>query len=134
LARLGTAAALVGVVAGLWNIWAHFQVCNGLNGVCPAQQAAPTGGEGSIVLALAVVLVVVSLATYVGPAVLFYVSAAVSLIIDAIEVLNYSSIGPGNAYVTVILVTLSLGLSVAAARHRTAVSEQANPMNLPVFG
>ena len=85
-------------------------------------------------LALAVVLVVVSLATYVGPAVLFYVSAAVSLIIDAIEVLNYSSIGPGNAYVTLILVTLSLGLSVAAARHRTAVSEQANPMNLPVFG
>jgi len=83
---------------------------------------------------LAIILVVVSLATFVGPAAIFYVSAVLSLAIEAIELLNYSSIALGDFCVTVILVTLSLGMSVAAARHRTAVSEEANPMNLPVFG
>jgi hypothetical protein len=124
----------VGVVAGFWNVWVYFQVCRSATPLCAAQQAAPTGGEGTIVFALAVILVLDSLATFVGPAVLFYASAALSLIIDAIEVLNYSSISQGEFYVTLILVALSLGLSVVAARRTTGVSEQSHPMNLPVFG
>jgi len=118
----------------LWNIWAYFQVCRSSDSLCAAQQAAPAGGEGTIVLALASILVVVSLATVVGPAAIFYVSAALGLVIDAIELLNYSSISLGEFYVTVILVAMSLGLSLVAARRRTGVSEQSHPMNLPVFG
>jgi ABC-type multidrug transport system permease subunit len=86
------------------------------------------------VLGLAVILVVGSLATFLAPATLFYLSAALGLGIDAIEVLNYPVIGKGLFYVTVILVTLSLVLSLLAATRRTNVSEQSHPMNLPVFG
>ena len=118
----------------MWNVWAHFQLCSGLQSSCAAQQAAPGGGEGTIALALGSLLVVVSLATFVGPAAIFYASAGLGLIIDTIELLNYSSIVQGGFYVTLILVTLSVGLSVAAARRRTGVSEQSHPMNLPVFG
>jgi len=132
LVRLGTAAALVGVVAGSWNVWEYFQECRGL--LCPSSQPAPAGTEGTVVLGLAVVLVLVSLATYVGPSVLFYLSAAVGAIIDALVMVNYSSIAEGSFLVTVILVTGSVVLGVVSAMRRTSVSEQSHPMNLPVFG
>ena len=85
-------------------------------------------------LGLAVVLVLVSLATYVGPSVLFYLSAVVGAIIDALVMVNYSSIAEGSFLVTVILVTGSVVLGVVSAMRRTSVSEQSHPMNLPVFG
>jgi hypothetical protein len=87
-----------------------------------------------MVLILAVLVILVSLATFVGPAAIFYGSAAMCFLMDLIELLNYSSIGAGNVFVTLSVVTLSLGLGLVAARNRTSVSEQANPMNLPVFG
>lgn len=131
---MGTVAALVGVVAGSWNIGAYLQACRSAQRLCPAFQTAPPGAEGTVVLGLAVILVVGSLATFLAPATLFYLSAALGLGIDAVEVLNYPVIGTGLFYVTVILVTLSLVLSLLAATRRTSVSEQSHPMNLPVFG
>jgi hypothetical protein len=134
LVRLSTGAALVGVVAGLWNIWEYFQVCRGVTSLCPSWQPAPTGTEGTVVLGLAVVLVLVSLATFIGPAVLFYLSAVAGAAIDALVVINYSSIAEGSFLVTVILVTISVVLGVVSAMRKTSVSEQSHPMNLPVFG
>jgi hypothetical protein len=132
LVRLGTAAALVGVVAGFWNVWAYVEECRGP--VCPVFQDAPPGTEGTAVLAMALILVLGSLATFLTPASLFYLTAVLGLLIDAMEMLNYSVIGTGPFYVTMILVTLSVVLSVLAATRRTAVSEQSHPLNLPVFG
>ena len=133
--RLSTAAALVGVVAGVCNIWEYFQVCRSL--MCPAgafPPAVPTGVSGTVVLGLAVVLVLFSLAEFLAPPTLFYISAVIAAAIDVIEVLNYSSIGTGSFVITFILVTLSVALSIVSATRKTGVSEQANPMNLPVFG
>jgi hypothetical protein len=134
LVRLGTFAAIVGVVAGSWNIWASYQPClaSGPDALC--LETAPSGMDGTLVFGLAVVLVIGSLATFLAPAVLFYLLAAIGLVIDAVEVLNYSAIGSGPLYVTLILMTLSVALSVLAAVRRTTVSEQSHPMNLPVFG
>ncbi len=134
MARIATAAALVGVAAGFWNIYEYLQVCRGATVICAAQQAAPPGIEGEAVLALAVLLILNSIATFIGPKALSYVSAALGLLIDSIVILNYSDISPGALYVTAGFVTLSMVLSLLAARRRTGVSEQANPMNLPVFG
>lgn len=134
MTKFGTAAAVMGVIAGLWNLWAHFQVCSGPLALCPAVEAAPNGTDGTIMLVLAVILFLVSLGTFVGPPALFYGSVALGLIIDAIELLNYSSISPVDVYITLLLVTVSLGLGLVAARSRTSVSEQSHPMNLPVFG
>ena len=131
MARLGTWAAFVGVVAGGWNVWAHYQVCTGL---CPAWSPAPEGIYGTVVLGLAIVLVLCSLTTLMAPSFVFYISSAICLLIDAVLALDYSAIAPGPLYVTFILVTLSLVLSLISAVRKTSVSEQSNPMNLPVFG
>jgi len=90
--------------------------------------------EGTVVLGLAVILLIVSLVEFLGPLELFYISAAVGVVIDAIEVLNYSNIAPAPFVVTILMVTLSVGLGSATATRRTSVSEQAHPLNLPVFG
>ncbi len=134
MARIATAAALVGVVAGFWNVYEYLQVCRGAAVSCSAQQAAPTGIAGEAVLALAVLLILNSVATFIGPTALSYVSAALGALIDAIVILNYTDISTAAFYITAALVTLSVILSALAARRRTGVSEQANPMNLPVFG
>ena len=97
-------------------------------------RAAPTGAEGALVLGLAVILVVGSLATFLAPAALFYLLAACGLAIDAVEALNYPTIAIFSFYATLTLVTLSVLLSIIAATRRTSVSEQSHPMNLPVFG
>ena len=132
--RLSTVTALVGVVAGLWNIWAYFQECRGVTSLCPSLQPAPTGTEGTVVLGLAVVLVLVSLVTFIGPIVLFYLSAVVGVTIDALVVVSYSSIEEGSFLVTVILVTVSVVLEIISAVRRTSMPEQSHPMNLPIFG
>jgi hypothetical protein len=134
LVRLGTVAAIVGVVAGLWNIWAYYQPCHVSEPFALCVETAPSGMDGTVILGLAVVLIIGSLATFLAPAVLFYVLAAIGLMIDAVEVLNYSAIGSGPFYITLILMTLSAALSVLAAVRKTTVSEQSHPMNLPVFG
>ena len=132
--RLSTVTALVGVVAGLWNIWAYFQECRGVTSLCPSLQPAPTGTEGTVVLGLAVVLVLVSLATFIGPTVLFFLSAVAGVAIDALVMVSYSSIARGSFLVTVILMTVSVVLDVVSAMHKTSVLEQSHPMNLPIFG
>jgi len=85
-------------------------------------------------LGLAVVLVLISLATFIGPAALFFLTAVVGVAIDALVVINYSSIAAGSFLITIILVTVSVVLSVVSATRKTSVSEQSHPMNLPVFG
>ena len=132
--RLSTAAAIVGVVAGLWDIWEYFEVCRGATSLCPSWQPAPTGTEGTVVLGLAVILVLISLTTFIGPAMLFYLTAAVGVAIDALVAINYYSIAVGSFLITVILVTVSVALSIVSAMRKTSVSEQSHPMNLPVFG
>ena len=132
--RLSTAAALVGVVAGLWNVWAYFRECRGVTALCPSLHSAPTGTEGTVVLGLAVVLVLVSLATFIGPALLFYFSAIAGVAIDGLVAINYSSIAEGSLFVSLILVTVSVVLSFVSATRKTTVSEQSHPLNLPVFG
>jgi hypothetical protein len=134
LVKLGTLAASVGAAAGFWNIWAHFQSPEASGVFILMQQHAPVGEDGTIVLILAIVLALASLATFVAPASLFYVSAAASLLIDALELLSYSSVVQWAFWVTIVLTSLSLGLALLAGRRRTSVSEQSHPMNLPVFG
>lgn len=134
MVKLGTVAAGTGALAGLWNIWAHYQVCSGPLAGCPALQAAPGGEWGTILLVSAVALLLVSLGALFVPASAFYVAAALAVLIGAVEALDYSAVATGDLAVTVCLSAVSAVLSLAAALRRTGVSEQANPMNLPVFG
>ena len=134
MVKTGTIAAGVGVITALWTTWAHFQTCSGPLAGCPAWQTAPGGTSGTILLVSALALLLVSLGTFVAPASAFFVSAALAILIGGVEAVNYSAVAPGSLAVTMCLAAISAVLGLVAARRRTSVSEQANPMNLPVFG
>ena len=131
MARLGTAAAAVGAIAGFCCVFEYAISCHEL---CTSTPIVATGVAGDVFALLGVVLLLVSLGTYVGPRFLFYGSALAGAGIDVIEILSFSPVVSGWFYVTAILATASLVLGILAARQRSGVSEQANPMNLPVFG
>jgi hypothetical protein len=127
LARLATAAAALGVVDGAWVILTNYvwQSCSGV--FCLREDM-----WNSASFALSIVLVLVSLAAFVGPRRVFYLSAVVSLALAGSIALWSPAIAP-----TVLALALAIvvfGVSVLAARRKGVVSEQANPMNLPVFG
>ena len=137
MGRLGTASAAIGAVVGLFCVVEYSLSCHGvtpLGSACSAEPIAPPGNDGIAFALLAVILVLASLGTYVGPRALFYISALVGAFIDLVEALNYSSIDTEWLGATALVVTVSVILSILAARQRSGVSEQANPMNLPVFG
>jgi hypothetical protein len=131
LARLGTAATAVGAIAGFCCVVEYSISCHEL---CTLIPIVPSGTSGEVFALLGVVLLLVSLGTYFGPRFLFYISALAGASIDVIEILNFASVASVWFYVTIALATASLVLGILTVRQRTGVSEQANPMNLPVFG
>ncbi|HYB06920.1 MAG TPA: hypothetical protein VEB87_02055 [Nitrososphaerales archaeon] len=134
MARVSTAAGIVGIFAGLWGVVCYTLSCSSSLASCPAMSAAPPGVSGTVYAVLAGLLVLSSLVTFVGPKSVFYASALLGLLIDVSEVMNYADIASGPFYVTLVLATLSVILGLLSARRGTAFSEQLHPMNLPVFG
>jgi len=133
MVKVPTLASAVSIVAGGWDVYAVLSVCH--SACLPGSFSAPYQGfQGVLFAALSVILVLEGLAGFVGPRTVFYAGVFVALPIDAMELLNYSSIIEADLYVTLLLVTLSLVLSLWAARSGTSVSEESHPMNLPVFG
>jgi len=131
LVRLGTAATAVGTIAGLCCLVEYSISCHEF---CTLTPIVPSGAAGDVFAGLGVVLLLVSLGSYFGPRFLFYISALAGASVDVIEILNFSALVSWWVYVTVALATASLILGILAVRQRSGVSEQANPMNLPVFG
>jgi len=129
-----TIASLVGILAGLWAIGGT--VADGLarNTVCSTQLPCPSPpGPNVFVLALAGLLILTSLVCLFGPSVVFYASAVLSVLLGASMVLD-SNLGDPVVEMALGLAAASFVLSVVAARKRVGISEQSNPMNLPVFG
>ncbi len=83
---------------------------------------------------MSAILLLEGLSAFVVPKTVFYASFFTALLVDLTELLDYGSVAPAYLYTTLIVATLTLVMSVLAARARTGVSEQSNPMNLPVFG
>jgi hypothetical protein len=140
MSRIQTAAASVGITAGALTIGGVYlfgvgQTCGGgffpprVVLSCPAYSVFSPWPE--IVQAVAVVLILASLVTFVGPKKVFYLSAALSAIL---AVLVQESILNPAVILTVILAIAAFALGLVAARREARVSEQSNPMNLPVFG
>jgi hypothetical protein len=89
-------------------------------------------GWGWPSLAAAIALVVASLVSVISPRIVFYASALLALVLDV-------SLLAGSALNQITILTLALGAvtlvtAIFAARREGRVSEQSNPMNLPVFG
>ncbi|QQG48006.1 MAG: hypothetical protein HY247_04325 [archaeon] len=134
--RLGTLAAVSGVLAGVWamggefafSAWAYGPFCT--SDVCfsaPGWFSLGVGVVGGI-------LVLSSLAGFFGPRRSFYVGAASGGAIVVLLLAVWGEVGVAFYWSLLILALVAGTLSVLAARSRTALSEQSNPMNLPVFG
>jgi len=114
-------AAVVALVSGILAAYTGY--------VSPAPE-----GSYLLIAGLGVLLSIVSLGCLYGANAAFAASAVVSGLF-AIS----AWIGWGGGYSDLQLVALALSLvnialSVLAFRASTSLSEQANPMNLPVFG
>ena len=88
----------------------------------------------TLTLALAVALFFDSFVAFVGPKRIFYSSALLSALLAGSELVGSGPAATPVTFLTIAMAAVTLALSMLAARLETAVSEQSNPMNLPVFG
>lgn len=119
MVKLATVAVALGIVAGSWVIL--------MLGFGSLTTWSP------VVLAVAVLLVLGSILSLVGPKKVFYGSALLSAAQAGVLSLESNL----TDFFTLVALGLSGGtflLCILAARWETKVSEQSNPMNLPVFG
>lgn len=135
MVRIRTIAALVSFLAGAWSLaGANFY---GLGKyACTANPTSTCVGSSSpnpYVSALAILLEISSVICLLGPNQVFYASAILSILLGA-SIAPDSSIGDPIVAGALGLAGASFVLSLVAARKRTGISEQSNPMNLPVFG
>ncbi len=123
MVKLTTVSAGFGVLTGVWTAVASYT----------ARSSVPTLGF-NFALSLAILLVIDSLLCLVGPRRIFYTSAFLSAILVAVFVLGSAANATAVVLITLGMAGVTFVLSILAARSEPKVSEQSNPMNLPVFG
>ncbi len=136
MSRIGTVAVALGVVAGLWGAASVYLglIGKGPN-VCLVAviiDCSEPAVQAQVVGVLGIALLFVSLLCFVGPKKLFYFSAILSVLMA-----GFLFAVPGDFILLALTLALFLGefvLSLVAARTGPKMSEQSNPMNLPVFG
>jgi len=82
---------------------------------------------------LGALVLVSSIVCFFGPELVFYATAILSILLAGL-ILGTSTLNDPVVDVALALSVLAFAVGVVAARRTTEVSEQANPMNLPVFG
>ena len=130
--KLSTAASAIGMLTGVWAVGGS--LADGISRGCPS--GAPCGTTppwNFYVVALSVLLFLNSLVTLVGPRITFYASAVLSVLLGVSMIPNSSFVNP-VVLIAIGLVVLTFATSLVAVRRRAQISEQSNPMNLPVFG
>jgi hypothetical protein len=131
MVRIGTVAGALGAATGIWLV-----IGVSFGAVAPDRCGVDFCEINSLLRTLvqgfSVVLILGSLASFVGPRKVFYVLALLSAVLGGLLL---------NAYVNTVaeigtlgLLVIDLVISLMAARSEFKVSEQSHPMNLPVFG
>ncbi|MDA4124339.1 MAG: hypothetical protein OK438_02630 [Thaumarchaeota archaeon] len=134
--NFGRLAVVAGVATGLLSTGGSLFSSFAYPSQCPsgAQCASSPWSVITILGALGILLIFDSAISYVGPRRAFYGETGVSVLI---AVLLVSITGEASAtyfWLTLTLALLAAVLSLVAAIPRSALTEQSNPMNLPVFG
>ncbi|MDE1858585.1 MAG: hypothetical protein KGI26_05940 [Thaumarchaeota archaeon] len=126
------AATAVNLLVGLWAVVAAW-------GLGPAY-ACPSGGCTVPILQEAVpiagvLLILDALVCFVGLRSAFVAGGVLSAVVAAFTAFNWSGQGSVGIWAGLLVLSLaSVVLDFLAFRHRGQLGEQANPMNLPVFG
>lgn len=88
----------------------------------------------AVILIFGAILFGDSLACFIGVRRAFQVAAADAAALLASFFLSPNALGVATSLVAIALSLVTLALSVVASRSPGKLSEQTNPMNLPVFG
>ena len=114
-------------------------------GGCPSGGCVAPGlgwAVPGLIVVLAFALLAVGAFGFWGASIAYPVGAGLSAaflaLLGYIAHLNVGDLSPGDIFyhyaLGVVLAALGVGLNLLGMRDRNALSEQANPMNLPVFG
>ncbi|TLY01953.1 MAG: hypothetical protein E6K95_06120 [Thaumarchaeota archaeon] len=126
---------IAAIITLITSIWAILAVSTGLSLL-----ALPTGNlEGgstldAVILIFGVILFGDGLACLVGVRLAFQVAAVDAAALIVSFFLSPNALGVSTSQVAIALSLVTLVLGVAASRSPGKLSEQTNPMNLPVFG
>ena len=123
MVRLGTVAAALGIIAGVWTVVASLEGLTRYHSLW-----------SPLTTALAAVLVIDSVVCLVGPKLVFYASVVLSILLGGSIFLGSGSDLNLYSLLAIGLAGATFVLSLIAARSESKVSEQSHPMNLPVFG
>lgn len=118
-------------VTGVWAAVASWGF--GASSMCPAA-GCPIPVLQEAVPFMGVVLVLVSAVSIIGLRFTFMLGGALSALVAAITLYNWAGQSSNAFALLAALSLLSLIFSLLALRSRGSLKEQANPMNLPVFG
>jgi hypothetical protein len=124
-------AAAFNGLAGAWAAASAWGL--GPSYVCPSGGCTVPVLQSALPL-FGVALVVDALVCSIGVRSAFAVGAVLSVAVAAVSALGWGGqVGAVPASVTAVSL-VSAALDVLAVRRRSQLNEQANPMNLPVFG
>lgn len=88
-----------------------------------------------LVPVVGVILVLDSLVCFLGLRSAFMLGGVCSAAMSSITLYNWAGASGGEVWVAlVVLSLLSIVLDLLALRPKSSLREQANPMNLPIFG
>src|SRR5712692_1048218 len=125
-------AAFITLITSIWVILA---VGSGLS-LLTLPTGNPVGGStlAAVILIFGAILFGDSLACFVGVRRAFQVAAADAAALLVSFFLSPNALGVATSLVAIALSLATVVLGVAASRSPARLSEQTNPMNLPVFG
>ncbi len=130
--RLRSAATAITLVNGVWAIaagayWSRiFTFVPNVSG--------PLSSENVILLALGVILLLDSIACYMGWTEALYASAALSLLIVLDIAIGGVQFASPMFAGSLLLGLLAIAVDILAARRKLFIPEEDHPLNLPVFG
>ncbi len=135
--KVGTIAGVLGVIVGVWTALGATVLNSDLYGArCNPTTCTALPSPFLIFLlgAFGVILAIDSILALVGPRIALYGEAVVAAIVALLFFLVQAAMNQPAFWGSFLLSILALALAVAAGRKKSGISEQANPMNLPVFG
>lgn len=135
------------VLSLLAGCWAAFVAYYGTNLVsCPpfstcilelqgggAGPLSPSELQGALFI-VGAILALDALVSFAGIRVSFLVGSVLATVVLLIIAIQWGTYSDSDALVAVVLSLLAVVADVVASRPAKALSEQSNPMNLPVFG
>jgi hypothetical protein len=144
IAPIRLAGSVLSLFAGCWAAFVAYYGTNSVSPCLPfstcivelqggAGPLSPSELQGALFI-VGAILALDALVSFAGIRVSFIVGSVLSTVVLAIIAIQWGAYSDTYALGAVVLALLAVVADVVASRPARALSEQSNPMNLPVFG